>query len=523
MPPIRVLMVTAEAYPLAKTGGLGDAVTGMALAMGTAGQDVQVLLPAYPGVVDGLSRARTVARLPDLPGGPATLVRGHCRSSGLRVLALCNDALYDRVSPYVDGEGKEHPDNALRFAALSHAASCIAQGLPGLDAPHVVHAHDWHAGLVPLLMHAAGVRGVRTVLTLHNMAFQGAFDMAWADAIHLPRIYRNTQHAVAWDRLNFLKAGILHADRVTTVSHHYAQEILTPAFGCGLDSVLASRGDALIAIPNGIDAHEWDPARDPALGEDRYSARDTRPKTRCKAVLQHAFGLHATEDSVILALGSRLTHQKMADVAVQALPRALDAHPRLQVAAIGCGDPAMEAALAELAQRYPGRCGVHIGYDETLAHRLHAGADILLHGSRFEPFGLTPLYAMRYGTIPIGSRVGGMVDTIRDPGQEAPLEAMRCATGVLFEGDSVDAMTAAIDRTLCLQQRPALWRAIQRNAMTANFSWDHAVERYAALYRDLVGDLAEAVAPRVAARPKPSSLLALPAPGLADDAIPAAA
>ncbi len=531
MSAIRVLMVAAEAYPLAKTGGLGDAVTGMSMAMGAAGLDVQLLIPAYQGVIQKLSRARVVAHLPELPGGPATLLRGRCKTSGLTVLALRNDSLYSRhTGLYVGEDGKEHADNALRFAALAHAASRIAQGLPDLERPQVVHAHDWHAALAPLLMKAAGIKDVASVLTIHNLAFQGLYDMQWADKIALPQAYRGEDHAQAWGRINFMKAGIIHADRVTTVSHHYAREILTPEFGCGLDPVLAARGPALMAIANGIDSHEWDPSHDPALGAWRYSARDVRPKAHCKAALQKEFGLPVLPDSPILAMGSRLTHQKMADVAVEALPLALQADPDLQVIAIGRGDAAMEQSLAALAERFPGRCAVRIGFDETTAHRLHAGADMLLHGSRFEPFGLTPVYAMRYGTVPVGSRVGGMVDTIRDAGDQAPDEAMRSATGVLFDGDKATAMAGAIARALRLYRQKPLWRAMQRNGMTADFGWQQAVLPYADLFANLAAALPQpqpapvefAVQPALtrpaAARPAPARQ-----PATAGGMLPAAA
>ncbi|MEI2414571.1 glycogen synthase GlgA [Orrella sp. JC864] len=520
-------MVAAEAYPLAKTGGLGDAVTGMAVAMVEAGIDLQLLLPAYRGVSRKLAGVRTVARLADLPGGPARLLAGRCRETGLSVLLLANDALYDRHGLYVDENGQEYADNAERFAALSHAALRISQGVQAVPVPHLVHAHDWHAGLVPLLLHAHAVRGVKTVMTLHNLAFQGLFPMEKADAVGLPQAYRDESGAQAWGRINYLKAGIAYADRVTTVSRNYAREILTPAFGCGLDPLLAGRGEHLVAIANGIDDRTWDPARDPCLDGMHYSARDVRNKARCKQALQKAFGLAQQPDKVLLAMGNRLTHQKMADVAVQALPLALQAHPELQVVVIGEGERGYEAALRELGERFAGRCGVRIGYDEAAGHRLHAGADMLLHGSRFEPFGLTPLYAMRYGTIPIGSRVGGMADTIHDPGEHAPDEAMRAATGVLFEGDSVQAMVGAIGRAVRLHARAPLWRAMQRNGMTGEFGWTAAVQPYVRLFREMVGPLAdEAVrvpALRPVARPALVKVRAIGRPDNRDVGVAAAA
>lgn len=482
----RTLIVAGEAFPLAKTGGLGDAITGMARALSEARVPLTVMLPAYRGVTAKLKRVHTVATLTDMPGGDASLLAGTCPQSGLDYLLVQNDALYDRAGIYADESGAEHPDNGTRYAALAHAAVRVAAGLPGVLRPTLVHAHDWHAGLVPLLLRAARLHDVKSVMTIHNLAFQGLFPMECADLYGVPDWARNDDGAQAWGKLNFLKAGIRYADRVTTVSHTYSREIMTPAFGCGLDELLRSRAGDLLPIPNGIDDVLWNPARDPYLRSHRYSVRDLANKAYCKAALQREFGLRPDLGATLMAMGNRLTEQKMVDVAVQALPEALDRHPGLQIAILGQGDHRLEQALLEIVDRYPGRCAAHIGYDEGIAHRLHAGADILLHASRFEPFGLTPLYAMRYGALPIGSRVGGMADTIEDPGPRAPLSAMASANGLLFDGDAPQAMSAAIERAVNLRGHHLLWRIMQRNAMTADFGWRSAVGLYASLYRSLV-------------------------------------
>lgn len=516
----RTLIVAGEAFPLAKTGGLGDAITGMARALTEARMPLAVLLPAYRGVRAKLKHVRAVATLHDLPGGDARLLAGKCPQSGLDFLLLENDALYDRAGIYADENGCEHPDNGVRYAALSHAAVRVAAGLPGLLRPTLVHAHDWHAGLVPLLLRAARLHDVKSVMTIHNLAFQGLFPMECADSFGIPDWARADDGAQAWGRLNFLKAGIRYADRVTTVSHTYAREIMTPAFGCGLDDLLRRRAGDLLPIPNGIDNVLWNPARDPYLRSHRYSVRDLANKVHCKAALQREFGLHPDAGATLMGMGNRLTEQKMVDVAVQALPEALDRHPALQVAILGQGDHRLEQALQAIAHRYPGRCATHIGYDEGIAHRLHAGSDILLHASRFEPFGLTPLYAMRYGSLPIGSRVGGMADTIEDPGARAPLSAMASANGLLFDGDSPQAMSAAIARAMDLRGHSLLWRIMQRNAMTADFGWHSAVVLYASLYRSLVEPEYRNAAPAPAGKPagaaamapRPRSGGAMPAP-----------
>lgn len=487
----RTLMVTSEAFPLAKSGGLGDAVTGLARALSLAGMEVGILMPAYRGVLDRVVGVRHIAHLAGMPGGQATLMGALCAESGLPVYLLRNDALYDRTGLYLDEQGEPYPDNALRYAALAHAAVRMATGLPGVRPPDLLHAQDWHAGLVPLLVRAAGLRYVKTVLTVHNLAFQGVFPLDCARELGVPADYCTDDGALFYGQLSFLKAGLRYADRITTVSRSYAREILTPEFGCGLDPLLRARAADLVPIPNGIDDSLWNPANDPHLGSTRYSLRKPANKRRAKAALQKAFGLQVGPDHALLAMGSRLTEQKMADVAVQALPDALQRHPHLQVALIGCGERRFEQAFEALAARYPGRCAVRIGYDEPTAHRLHAGADMLLHGSRFEPFGLTPLYAMRYGTVPIGSRVGGMADTIGDPGDgdgnADAAKAMLAATGVLFDGDTAHDMGRAIDRALRLYAQPSVWQAMQRNGMACEFGWDAAAQPYISLFDSLVG------------------------------------
>ncbi|HYG45785.1 MAG TPA: glycogen synthase GlgA, partial [Bordetella sp.] len=416
---------------------------------------------------------------------------------------LRNDALYDREGLYLDEQGQPYADNALRFAALAHAAVRMAAGLPGTRQPDILHAQDWHAGLVPLLVRAAGLRYVKTVLTVHNMAFQGVFPLACARELGIPESYCTDDGARFYDQLSSLKAGLRYADRITTVSHNYAREILTPEFGCGLDPLLRARVADLVPIPNGIDDALWNPAHDPYLGHIHYSARNPAKKARAKSALQKALGLQVDGNASLLAMGSRLTHQKMADVAIRALPEALQRHPTLQVAAIGCGEHQYEQALAELAAHYPGRCTVRIGYDEGIAHRLHAGADMLLHGSRFEPFGLTPLYAMRYGTVPIGSRVGGMADTIVDPGEQDGDKAMLAATGILFNGDSPDDMGQAIDRALRLYAQPAIWQSMRQNGMTCEFGWDTAARPYIDLFDSLAGTSPRGQIPAPTIRPEP--------------------
>lgn len=486
---LNILAVSSEAFPLAKTGGLGDAVSGLSQSLGDCGVHVTLLLPAYPGVLQHVRHVRRAAVLQGIPGGESSLLTAECPELKLPVLLLKNDALYNRDGLYAAPDGTEYDDNAIRFAALAHAAAQVAKGVESIARPHIVHAHDWHAALVPLLMRQLGVEGVKTVLTLHNVAFQGVFPMSLAGPLGIAERYCNDAGMEFWGQLNFLKAGIRYADLITVVSRNYAQEILTAKFGCGLEGVLAERRSDMVSIPNGIDTALWNPEADDYLRGREFGVDNLANKAACKRELQQAFGLEQRADATVMAMGSRLTSQKMADVAVEAIPIALDKHPQLQACVIGQGEKRLERALADVAQRYPGRCSVHIGFDEAQAHLLHAGADILLHGSRFEPFGLTPLYSMRYGTIPVGSRVGGMADTILDPGMHRPAAAMRSATGILFEGDHPRDMALAIDRAMALHGMPGIWSAMQANGMRADFSWAKTAPSYLSVYQSLRPDV----------------------------------
>lgn len=480
----RVLLVASEAVPLVKTGGLADVITSLARALRAQGIDAAVLMPGYPAAIEHARELQVVGLLPDLPGGPGRLLRGSMPDSEVPVVLLKTARFDARTgNPYVDADGAEYGDNALCFAALAHAAVAICAGKTALEVPHVVHANDWHAGLIPLLLKLHGITDVASLLTIHNLAFHGNYPMELAPALGLPDRVLTSDGIEFWGQLSFIKAGLRYADRISTVSRSYANEILTPHFGHGMDGLLNARKDDLVAIRNGVDTGAWDPATDTLIARP-FTLADMRGKSGCKRDLQTLFGLPVDPFAPILALGSRITHQKMADVALSALPQVLHRFPRAQLMVLGCGERAYEQGFLRIAQEFSGRVAVHIGYDERRAHALHAGADMLLHGSRFEPFGLTPLYSMRYGTIPIASRVGGMADSIADAGlRGVPLEG---ANGILFDGEHADDMTAAVQRAFELYAQPSEWHAMQRNAMSADFSWDEPAAQYLEIYRGLV-------------------------------------
>lgn len=476
----KVLFVAAEAIPLAKTGGLGDVVSALAATLQGLDVEVTILLPAYPEALSLAKDLETVDTLLDLPGGNATLLHGSMPDTGVPVLLLRNDALYERSGgPYLDEDGREYPDNATRFAALSQAGAWIASGSTRRPPPRLVHAHDWHAALVPLYMRQRQASRTSSVLTIHNLAFQGNFPLANAAALGIHPEFLGTEGVEFWGQMSFMKAGLQFADGITTVSESYAEEILTPQFGCGLEGLLMARREHLVAVPNGIDTMTWDPKSDPLIAAN-FSENDLKGKATCKRALQQTFGLQADPFAPVLALGSRLTEQKMADVALTTLAAMMVERPRLQVAVLGTGEGHLESRFLRLALEFPARVGVHIGYDERTAHGLHAGADMLLHGSRFEPFGLTPVYAMRYGTVPIASRVGGLRDSIVDRGSQSGPAAG--ASGFLFDGEDAGAMTQAVRRALDSFDHPRSWRAMQRAGMAGDHGWHRSAKRYLKLY-----------------------------------------
>ncbi len=479
----RVLLVTSEAVPLVKTGGLADAIGALAHTLHQLGIDVTVMLPGYPEAIQQAHDVKEVAVLEDLPGGAGKLLLGKMPDTGISVLLLDTPSFSRKTAnPYVDEAGNEHSDNPVNFAALAFAATAICEGKTALPVPHVVHANDWHAGLIPALLHHKKIKNVGTIQTIHNLAFQGNYSMELASKIGIPEELLTPDAIEFWGQMSYLKGGLRFADRVTTVSKTYAREILTPEFGHGMEGLLNARKESLSAVPNGIDDVLWNPEQDPMISRP-FSLQNMKGKSACKRELLKLFKMPSDPFAPILALGSRITHQKMADVALAALPAILKRHPRLQVVVLGCGEPQYEQGFLQLAEQFEGRVGVHIGYDEHLAHALHAGADMLLHGSRFEPYGLTPLYSLRYGTIPIASRVGGLSDTIADAGLSGPPPTN--ATGVLFDGQEAEDMIAAVSRACDLYHQSAEWQALQRNAMSANFSWEGPAKAYVRLYQEV--------------------------------------
>jgi len=492
---MRVLFATAEAYPLAKTGGLADVSRALPVALRRLGVDVRLLMPAYPRAYLRVEGPKIVARIaPALGVADATLIAGVFPGTDLPVYLIDSPTLFRRDGRlYQDVDGKDWPDNPLRFAFLAHVGREIAMDRLELDfVPDLVHANDWHAGLLPLYLALEDARKPATVFTTHNMAFQGNCPAEWVGRLGIPAALFSPGGIEFYGQASFLKAGLRFADRVTTVSPTYAREILTPEFGCGMDGVVAERGPDFSGILNGIDETLWNPANDPMLPHP-YRGSDISGKRACKAALQRDLGLEVNPDTPVLGFVSRLTHQKMADVVAEILPWL--AGEDAQFVTVGEGDPAIEAAFAEAGERFRGKLVTVVGYDEPLAHKLQAGADILLAPARFEPCGLTQLYALRYGSLPVVRRTGGLADTVVDV--TAGSIADRSATGFTFDQSTAEDLKAALTRALSLYREPLIWRRLQLQAMAQDFSWTSSARQYAALYSAASGLAVDLGAPAV--------------------------
>ena len=477
---MRVLYITSEVYPFAKTGGLADVSAALPAALRELGIDVRLLVPGYPQAIERAPDLQEVHRLGDLLGcGDVRLLATRLPQTDVPVWLVDCPALYRRSGGLYQTEtGEEWPDNPLRFALLSHVAAALANGPGRAWVPDLVHANDWHAGVVPLLLANAGGLRPATLFTIHNLAYQGLFDAQEIARLHLPEGAHSAMEF--YGRMSFLKAGIQSADAITTVSPTYASEILTPEYGCGLDGLLRERASILTGILNGVDYRIWNPGTDPYLACN-YSTRSVAAKSDCKRAIQMELGLKLDADMPLMAFMSRLVHQKMPDVVLDVLPDLLE--EGLQFVLVAEGENGYQTRFRELAARYPGRVAVEIGYQEGLGHRLLSGADLLLHPSRFEPCGLVPIYAMRYGTIPLVRKSGGLADSVMDASPEAIRRGT--ATGLSFQDPSEADLAACVRRALSLYRQPILWRRIQAAAMRQDFSWKRSAQAYANLYRSL--------------------------------------
>ncbi|NII57167.1 glycogen synthase GlgA [Sphingomonas aerolata] len=478
---MRVLSVASEAYPLIKTGGLADVVGALPAALAHHGVAMTTFLPGYPALAAVIRKAKVVHRYTDLLGVEARILAASIGDHPLLILDA--PGLFARGGgPYGDATGADWVDNWLRFAAFSRAAADLASGVGDGQQFDILHAHDWQAAMAPAYLRYAPGPGApaKTIVTIHNIAFQGRYGAEIFADLALPDAAFALDGIEYYGGVGFLKAGLEAADAITTVSPTYAAEIRRGEFGMGLEGLINVRADRLTGIVNGIDPAVWNPATDAAL-PSRYTARTLTRRRVNKRAVETLYGLD-TGDGPIFTVISRLTWQKGMDVLVAAIDELVALGGRL--ALLGSGDSALEHTFLAAADRHPGRVGVRIGYDEPVSHLLQAGADAILIPSRFEPCGLTQLYGLAYGCIPVVARTGGLADTVIDANEAAV--AAGVATGIQHDGITPEALSHALRRTIALYARPDRWAMLQRNAMRADFSWDESGRRYATLYSSLV-------------------------------------
>ncbi len=477
---IEVLSVASEVYPLIKTGGLADVAGALPGALASHGVTMRTLVPGYPSVMAKLSGGRVVKELDDLFGVPAKLIAA--RVEGLDVIVIEAPALYDRPgNPYVSPDGWDWPDNWKRFAALGWVAAELALGMVYGYHPQVIHCHDWQAGLAPAYLKFGPPNTVKTVMTIHNMAFKGFFNAEVFGQLRLPPAAFGVGGVEYYGGVSFLKAGMECADYVTTVSPNYADEIRTPQFGMGLEGLLNGRADTVSGVLNGIDTDAWDPTIDKALVQN-FSANTINLRQTNKQALVEKFGLDGA-DGPLFCVISRLTDQKGMDLLLQVIPGLVDLGGRLAV--LGSGEAYLEDGFRHQAMLHPGKVSMASGYNEALSHLMQGGCDAILIPSRFEPCGLTQLYGLRYGCVPVVSRIGGLADTVIDANPAAL--AAEVATGIVFDPNSAQALYEAIRKTVRLYNDDKVWKKIQRRGMKSDVSWETSAARYADLYAKISG------------------------------------
>jgi starch synthase len=483
---MKALHAAAEVFPLVKTGGLADVLGALPQALVKAGVDARLVLPGFPAIKKGVLKQKLVCNIGAVFGaGKVSLWLGNMPSTdeGNPVQAYVIDApyLYDRVgNPYQAADGLEWPDNAQRFALLGWVAAHLAAGeLDDAWCPDVLHVHDWHAAMACAYLALHPSTKTTTFFTVHNLAYQGLFDERDFHLMGLPARMLRPTGLEFHGQFSFMKAGLTYADRVTTVSPTYALEMATPEFGCGLDGLVKARGADVSGILNGVDGTIWNPATDKEIAT-KYALTKMEGKLACKAALQKSLGLNIDPKAPLFGVVSRLTSQKGLDLVLAALPALLA--DGAQLAVQGSGDADLEAAFVAATAAHTGRVAVRLGYDEAFAHNMMAGCDVMLVPSRFEPCGLTQLYALRYGTVPLVRSVGGLVDTVLD----ATADALKSdtATGFMFGPATPAALADAMRQAIKTFETPKLWTQIVRRGMAQSFSWDDVAKEYVTLYQD---------------------------------------
>ena len=475
---MEILAVASECAPFIKTGGLADVMGALPKALKTKGVNVKVLIPAYQGFGDLLSNGRIVSEFPDFFGGDATLVES--KAAGINLLLLDAPHLFDRPGNiYLGPDGKDWQDNDQRFAALSYVGALIASnGLINWE-PDIVHIHDWQAGLLPAYLKQQDKRNPPVICTVHNIAFQGNFEASKLTSLGLSSEYFTQDGFEFYGKISFLKAGLSLCDAITTVSPSYASELLTGEYGMGFEGLFQARKNDLHGILNGIDLEVWNPETDPNLVRN-YTGRSPNRKAVNRTEILSRYGLDAF-DGPLFCVVSRLTVQKGLDLLLECIPDLISGGGKLAI--LGTGDKDLERAFLQAANNHPGSIGVIIGYNEELSHLLQGGSDAILIPSRFEPCGLTQLYGLRYGTLPVVARTGGLADTIIDANDAAL--ATNCSTGFQFAPINAAMLGRAISRACEIYRKPEIWSAMMRRAMRHPVGWDVSAEAYHSLYTKL--------------------------------------
>lgn len=483
--PLKVLFISSEVFPLIKTGGLADVSGSLPTALQGLGVDIRILMPGYTPVLNQLKELHSIAWIHHLPHiGSAELLLGTIHDTQVKVMVIKAANLYERDGgPYSDAHGQEWQDNAIRFGVLSKVAAVLASDNSPLDDwhPNIVHCNDWQTGLAPAYMRLTEHSKAKSLISLHNMAFQGCYPPHWVTTLGLPSAGFSIEGFEYHGQMSFLKAGIFYANAISTVSPRYAKEIQTSAFGFGLEGLLTKRGDEIKGILNGIETDEWNPEKDPHLVKN-YSKTRLAGKKQVKKALQERLGLNIDADAPLLGVVSRLTYQKGLDMLLPNLQQIIDSG--CQLALLGGGEQGLETAFREIAEQNPGRVSVTIGYNEPLSHQIMAGADMFVMPSRFEPCGLNQLYGLAYGTPPIVNATGGLADSVVD--SNAVHLADKTANGFVMVEASADGLIACITRAIeMFKHDEKTWRQIQKNGMSQNLGWDKSAKEYLALYQNM--------------------------------------
>jgi starch synthase len=480
---MNILFASSEAHPLIKTGGLGDVSASLPRAITNLRQDIRLIIPAYRQVLKHGSRAELAAHL-QIPAveEPVRILRGRLPGSRVMFYLVDSPAHFDREgNPYTADDGNPWPDNAERFSVFCRAVYTVAVDAAGLDwRADIVHCNDWQTGLVPAML-AETPRAPASIFTIHNLAYQGLFDWKTFKSLDLPPHWWSIQAMEFYDRFSFMKGGLVYSDWLTTVSPTYAEEIRSPAFGYGLEDLLNHRKDNLTGILNGVDYSLWNPGGDPHIPV-QYNLRSLFHKIENKRALLERFRLPTKDSAPLLASISRLVGQKGIDLVLDIVPRLREQGAQLIV--LGSGDSSLEDALRKARRAHPEDIGLHIGYDEPLAHQIEAGADAFLMPSRFEPCGLNQIYSLRYGTVPIVRRTGGLADTVVDTTAESLAD--KTATGFCFDAPTPSALWEAVERALDHYRTPERWQQLMQTGMRQDFSWRRSAERYIALYKHVL-------------------------------------